>query len=84
MTKNQLCKCVIYGCRFSRSEFYADIIQARMHLWRDHDYKELQQAVFRLGLLAQPLEFRDRNWLVRILAEHCMVKDATKEGMIVQ
>jgi len=84
MTKTQLCKCVIYGCRCSRSEFYADIIQVRIHLWRDHDYKELQQAAFRLGLLQQFLEFREKMWLVRTLAEHCMVKDATKEGMIVQ
>ena len=84
MTRTQLYKCVIRGCRFSRSELYADITQVRKHLWRDHDFKELQQAAFRLGLLKQPLEFREKIWLAGTLAEYCMIKDATKEGMILQ
>lgn len=67
-------KCPIDHCRFHNKPIYADKSTIKNHI-KHHDYKELQQTAFELGLLEDPQERRSVNWLVDHLTELSIVQE---------
>jgi len=71
-----LTKCVVDRCGFNNKPIYADKPTIKNHV-KHHDYKELQETAFKLGLLEDPQERRSVDWLVNNLTELSIVREET-------
>ena len=60
--------CPIPECRFHHTPVYAEIVQTKAHI-KTHDYKILLKTAFDLGIISNPDERRNVNWLVDELFE---------------
>jgi len=69
MGKPQDFFCFVDGCEFSKNGVYAEKPQIRMHLIRDHDYKQLQQAAYQQRLIPS-LMFRSRTFFINLLCDY--------------
>ena len=69
-----LTKCTVDPCGFNNKPIYADKSTIKNHI-KHHDYKELQQTAFKLGLLEDPQERRSVDWLVDRLTELSIVQE---------
>ena len=67
-------KCPIELCKFHEKLIYTDKSKIKNHI-KHHDYKELQETAFKLGLLEDPQERRSVNWLVDRLTELSIVRE---------
>lgn len=69
-------KCPIELCKFHEKLIYTDKSIIKKHIKR-HDYKELQETAFKLGLTLSPDEKRGVNWFVDNLTELSIVQEET-------
>lgn len=74
MSQAVLTRCPIDLCKFHYRPIYADKFTIKNHI-KHHDYKELQQTAFNLGLLEDSQEHRGVNWLVEHLTELSIVRE---------
>ena len=61
--------CSVDGCEFTKNGVYAEKPQIRMHLSRDHDYKQLQRAAYEQKLIPS-LMFRSRGFFIQLLCDY--------------
>jgi len=75
MSKALPFRCRVNACSFGEKITYADILQIRIHLIKDHDYVELRQTSYQLGLTSSELSYRSHGWFVRKVSEACIIKE---------
>jgi len=61
--------CSVDNCKFSKNGVYAEKPQIRMHLIRDHDYKQLQRAAYQQQLIPS-LMYRSRSFFINLLCDY--------------
>ena len=74
MSQAVLTRCPIDSCKFHYRPIYVDKSTTKKHI-KHHDYRELQQTLYNLGLLEDPQERRSVNWLVDKLTELSIVQE---------
>ena len=67
--------CPVLRCKFHTHPRYAELCHIKGHLKRDHDYKELQQTAFSLGLVNAVYDKRGVTWLVDSLSDFSRVPE---------
>jgi len=70
-------KCPIKGCKHGRKIIYADKGQMRNHILHDHDYRELLESTYDLGIISDMSERRGPLWLAESLADLSLVGGGT-------
>ena len=68
--------CPVKGCIHFKKPIYADTSQIRIHLMRDHDYKQYQESSYENKLIPSKI-FRSRIFFVKLLCDYGIVKGAT-------
>ncbi len=61
--------CSVNGCQYFHSPICAEKPQIRMHLIRDHDYKQLQRAAYQQQLIPS-LMYRSRGFFINLLCDY--------------
>jgi len=56
-------------CEYSQKPICAEKPQIRMHLIRDHDYKQLQRAAYQQKLIPS-LMYRSRGFFIQLLCDY--------------
>jgi len=65
--------CPVTDCSHFKKPIYADTAQIKIHLMRDHDYKEYQQAAYENKLIPSKM-FRSRIFFVNLLCNYGIVR----------
>jgi len=63
-------------CQYFQNPILADISQIKMHLMKDHDYKEYQQSAFENKLTPSKM-FRSRIFFVKLLCDYGIVRGSS-------
>ena len=65
--------CSVDNCEYSQNPICAEKPQIRMHLIRDHDYKQLQRAAYQQKLIPS-LMYMSRGFFINLLCDYGIVK----------
>jgi len=65
--------CSVDNCEYSQNPICAEKPQIRMHLIRDHDYKQLQRAAYQQKLIPS-LMYRSRGFFINLLCDYGIVR----------
>jgi len=65
--------CFVDPCEYSQNPVCAEKSQIRMHLIRDHDYKQLQRAAYQQKLIPS-LMFRSRGFFINLLCDYGIIR----------
>ena len=68
--------CPVKDCIYFKKPIYAETSQIRIHLVRDHDYKQYQQSAFENNLVPS-IMFRSRGFFIKLLCDYGIVKGSS-------
>jgi len=75
MTRIFRYKCLVDDCDFNEKLIYAEKNQIKIHLKRDHDYKELLETAESLEIIENSNERRSPDWLAENLFEFSVLRE---------
>ena len=65
--------CPIEGCIYSKTPIIAEKPQIRIHLMKNHDYKQYQKSAFEQKLIPSMM-FRSRGFFINLLCDYGIVR----------
>ena len=65
--------CSVNDCQYSHNPICAEKPQIRIHLSRDHDYKQLQRAAYEQRLIPS-LMYISRGFFINLLCDYGIVR----------
>jgi len=71
MSNNVPFSCPIEGCKWFDTIVYADSDAIKRHLYRDHDYADVEKFAFDRGIINDPVRFHNHGYVINQIVKLC-------------
>jgi len=65
---------IFNNCKSCKRVIYADDNQLKRHLWQKHDFTEIEEKAFEVGIIQDNTKFHNRAFLIDKLVEKFKVR----------